>query len=358
VSEADGFLARTLPFIWDEALRAGQALPDHPLLDSAGSLEFTQRECLGILANAFLCTFTDRPSANCLSGEDLPSINFDELYGGPGWGPVEVAKLHMLFGYFEEMRRRHRDGDELLRPVRFIRQSAAESTAADWEGCGASLIEPVVHDLGQSIDDARGMLRVDFANRLVGGAAIAYGCVQEEIMFCVSPELIVSRVYCPAMKPDEAIVIIGAEQFSIATGYAGSLRYGGTFSDPTPRRDDGLLGSHIVAIDAIDFRHLAAERQYEPDCILRELTKAWAGFSVSGTPLEIATGNWGCGVFGGDALLKSILQWLAAGRAGKILHYFPFDHEQVHREFPVRARAWMASGATVGEVVGGLIPGP
>ena len=35
-----------------------------------------------------------------------------------------------------------------------------------------------VRALGDSIDDAQGMLRVDFANESIGGGSIAYGCVQ------------------------------------------------------------------------------------------------------------------------------------------------------------------------------------
>ena len=38
----------------------------------------------------------------------------------------------------------------------------------------------------------------------------------------------------------------------------------------------------------------------------------------------IATGNWGCGAFGGDPQLKSIIQLLAAGEIGRDLAYFTF----------------------------------
>lgn len=44
-------------------------------------------------------------------------------------------------------------------------------------------------------------------------------------------------------------------------------------------------------------------------------------------PTSIATGNWGCGAFGGDPQLKSILQWIAASEAGcKELLYCTMDH--------------------------------
>ncbi|KAF9663112.1 hypothetical protein SADUNF_Sadunf17G0004600 [Salix dunnii] len=39
--------------------------------------------------------------------------------------------------------------------------------------------------------------------------------------------------------------------------------------------------------------------------------------------ISIATGNWGCGAFGGDPELKTMIQWLAASQAGRpsVLYY-------------------------------------
>ncbi|CAK9253977.1 unnamed protein product [Sphagnum jensenii] len=46
----------------------------------------------------------------------------------------------------------------------------------------------------------------------------------------------------------------------------------------------------------------------------------------------IATGNWGCGVFGGNLELKSLLQWLAASQAGRpYVLYFSFKNPQAKR---------------------------
>jgi poly(ADP-ribose) glycohydrolase len=36
------------------------------------------------------------------------------------------------------------------------------------------------------------------------------------------------------------------------------------------------------------------------------------------------SGNWGCGVFGGDVQVKIIIQWIAATMAGKQLRYCPY----------------------------------
>lgn len=44
----------------------------------------------------------------------------------------------------------------------------------------------------------------------------------------------------------------------------------------------------------------------------------------------VATGNWGCGVFGGDPEFKSLLQWMAASRANvPKLRYYTFGDTRV-----------------------------
>jgi len=43
-------------------------------------------------------------------------------------------------------------------------------------------------------------------------------------------------------------------------------------------------------------------------------------------PFEsLATGNWGCGVFGGNVQLKAVLQWMAASEGKMSVRYFPFN---------------------------------
>jgi poly(ADP-ribose) glycohydrolase len=64
----------------------------------------------------------------------------------------------------------------------------------------------------------------------------------------------------------------------------------------------------VLAIDALNYASL--EVQFHQKYIDRELLKAYAGFSLrtatDNNKLKgIATGNWGCGAFGGDLHLKS-----------------------------------------------------
>jgi poly(ADP-ribose) glycohydrolase len=134
------------------------------------------------------------------------------------------------------------------------------------------------------------------------------------------------------MLENEAIHIVGAEQFSMYTGYARSLQFDGPCKHQYPTDQDGTPLVALTAMDALDLRFgdKSLSMQMSLDAELRELEKAAVAFApVSEMALKtwpiVATGNWGCGVFGGNTLLKAVLQWLAASEGGLKMRYFPFD---------------------------------
>jgi poly(ADP-ribose) glycohydrolase len=164
----------------------------------------------------------------------------------------------------------------------------------------------------------------------------------------VNPECLASLLFVEVMRDGEAVIITGTERFSKYSGYSYDFSYDGPLKDPTPLdAETQRLQTVIIAIDATHYKH--REMQYHPDALGRELLKAYTGFSVQGDwytgSLEsispgssdeqshgrapfgqrtIATGNWGCGAFGGDVGIKSMLQWIAATLSGKDIRYFTF----------------------------------
>lgn len=71
--------------------------------------------------------------------------------------------------------------------------------------------------------------------------------------------------------------------------------------------------------------------QFTQKPILRELNKAYAGFL--GDPQErdgpegnipVNTGKWGCGMFGGNPQLKSLIQWAAASETERDMFFYAF----------------------------------
>jgi len=112
-----------------------------------------------------------------------------------------------------------------------------------------------------------------------------------------------------------------------------TFTFSGDFHDSTPINNSGRQEIAVVGIDATRFVKKTIFNQYLQDTIFREFGKAYVGFlplfdesqACDNRPLRcIATGNWGCGAFGGDVELKFIIQWLAASLNGRSIKYFTF----------------------------------
>eukprot|EP01065_Artemidia_motanka_P005284 TRINITY_DN1255_c0_g1_i1.p1 TRINITY_DN1255_c0_g1~~TRINITY_DN1255_c0_g1_i1.p1 ORF type:complete len:641 (+),score=184.26 TRINITY_DN1255_c0_g1_i1:81-1925(+) len=361
------FFSSVLPWMQRIALAAPDLLQDPiPLLriGREGSVTLTELQTLCILTHCFFCIVPHRHSAKhrkrrMPAGDydraymgslgTYPDINFLPLYvpqnpnyspgleagAGAAMNPVtaaQAAKLDCFFHYFAAQFQRFKGtvgcpagvAESRVEVARVVRAAAEQPV---WRAEGASLCEMEVMDGGTIEDDSDGMLQADFAHRMIGGGVVGRGCVQEEIRFCICPELILARVVSERMTRTESVVVCGARRFSRYTGYASSFRWAG------PHRDKasmwaGVLSTAVVAMDAMDFRlYGGGSSQYDPQMVNRELGKAYAAFCGSdlvslpqARPAKkagtaVSTGKWGCGVFGGDAELKAVVQWLAASVA-------------------------------------------
>lgn len=52
-------------------------------------------------------------------------------------------------------------------------------------------------------------MQVDFASSWIGGGVLGSGLVQEEILFLLNPELIVSRLFTEKLGDNECLIITG-----------------------------------------------------------------------------------------------------------------------------------------------------
>ncbi|KAG9132799.1 hypothetical protein Leryth_026317 [Lithospermum erythrorhizon] len=182
---------------------------------------------------------------------------------------------------------------------------------------------------------------------------------------------------------DNDIKLCRYDHLSFLDRYSSSFVFSGNHVD---QRDIDSMGRRKTRIIAIDALRRPGKRQYELELILREINKAFCGFldqrkdveyqklfldegisgSVTSEPVEdaimsstvakssdhewttslmkfesesqenqneigIATGNWGCGAFGGDPEIKTMIQWLAASQALRpFVLYYTFGLESLH----------------------------
>ncbi|MBA0760755.1 hypothetical protein Gotri_023479 [Gossypium trilobum] len=337
------------------------------------------QELIGaLLACSLFCLF---PISN-RGLKHLPTINFDQLFASlyDSYSESQENKVRCIICYFQRICLQMPTGSvsferKLLSLEHHPWQSFLSYPYADfWTKSTIPLCPFQVHSSGLIEDHAIEALEVDFANKYLGGGALHRGCVQEEIRFMINPELIAGMLFLPSMADNEAIEIVGAERFSDYTGYASSFRFSGDYVD---KRSVDFLGRRKTRIVAIDALCSPRMKQYKPKYLIRETNKAFCGFldqskysqykrlfkmnSVqlnegSSLPIKakgesrteevrksdekswhledcenyigIATGNWGCGAFGGDPEVKTIIQWLAASQALRpFISYYTFGLE-------------------------------
>ena len=205
-----------------------------------------------------------------------------------------------------------------------------------WDDNPATLCRVELKHQG-AIEDSPLEHHADFANKFVGGGCLENDFHMEEVLFAAKPELIVAMALCSHMADEEAIRVSGAAQFSCYAGFASTFEFRGDY--------DGRRPGPPPTVCAMDALQGCARVQFARGLVLRDLNKARAAFAGA---RAVATGNWGCGAFGNDHVLKFLQQWLAASEAGVArLDYHTFGDPR-----GVDAMAALAAGRrgrTVGE---------
>ncbi|KAL1117697.1 hypothetical protein AAG570_004012, partial [Ranatra chinensis] len=350
-AEAEYFFKTILPGIINLAL----SLPDKihgglPLLKkhSARSVSLTQDQVSSLMANAFLCTFPRRNSTAHYT--PFPSINFNShfsrLFQCGDLNSVQ-EKLKCFINYFRRVI------GKILEPegvITYSRNFVDPIRLPNWSECNISFPKLHISSKGTIEDDGTGMMEIDFANKFVGGGVLGRGSVQEEIKFLICPELIVSRLITECLDDTEALIVTGCERFNRYFGYADTFMWAGDFNDSSERDPYGRKCCTVVAIDATHYS--STNQQYTVQSMVRELNKAYSGFSFGsneGWDISVATGNWGCGAFNGDPRLKALLQLMAAAAAKKNLAYFTFQDDSLRDSIYSMYMFLVNSRTTVGK---------
>lgn len=241
--------------------------------------------------------------------------------------------------------------------VSFARHVVPNSLGAERDSfwCGSQAIGRALSGFAVApgqIETDHGALQADFANKYIGGSVLAGVLGQEEIRFLLCPECIAGILFTEKMLPNEAVVIVGALQYSSYRGYWEEFEFAGPGPQGLRERQldqNGCRDVHIVAFDALNWGRGRTRPggQYGGACVRRELLKVYAaclgGRASQGQPAGatrpslveerqvLATGNWGCGAFRGDPQLKALVQWLAASMAGRSIRYYSYNDERVAR---------------------------
>ncbi|XP_043940169.1 poly(ADP-ribose) glycohydrolase-like [Protopterus annectens] len=288
------------------------------------TLTMSQRQIACLLANAFFCTFPHRNATNPSSEySNYPDINFSRLFEDVS--EQKHQKLRTIFWYFTSL--------YTTMPTGLVTfQRRCMKSEINWKVSRAKFTALHVTCEGKIEEQGAGMLQVDFASSKVGGGVLGSGLVQEEIRFLINTELIVARLFTEKLMDKECLIITGAQQYSRYSGYSDTFRWEGPHIDVTPRDEWQRLCTEIVAIDALKFNDY--EDQFKGFVLDRELMKAFCGFRVDPSQVStaVATGNWGCGAFKGNAKFKALIQLMAAAEARRDVMYFTLGDKHLMKD--------------------------
>jgi poly(ADP-ribose) glycohydrolase len=311
------FFTRIFPFMCTLALDLENLFPSGtieqliPGMDH--KIDLTRRQAACLLANAFFCTFTG----------DLCDFHFAFILSSYRHaeydGSSQYNKVRCIIHYFDRLSRDSFPNDEFITyHRRVIKQSPS------WSSSSAPLCDLVIRKEG-SIDDATDSTMIDFANEYLGGGVLQMGCAQEEIIFITHPECIPAILLTKdKMQANETVGITGVRRYCRYQGYVSTFQFLGDYNEEENEKRE------FVAMDAVPFL-MDYDAQYSTEMIKRETLKAFCGFTGS-EDKPIATGNWGCGSFGGAAQLKSLIQWIAASEARRPICYYVFEKHEMGEE--------------------------
>jgi len=338
VCTMDSFLAGTVPVmvevvqmapkLFNNGMKSLHRSPKH-------RCRFSRQEifCLHCLA------FFGLSSPRALGGGELDYLPYLEL--------EEPDVLASLLTYLHAMA--SGAASRLYEQVEFILRSPNEKTLSEWTHWRA-LQTPlkdfnVMPEHRRIEQHARGCLQAMPAAFALRGRAAADASGQEALRACLSPEIMVLPLIVQRLIRNEAVVVVGAEQYSVCEGVR-QLRYLAAFQDPS--RSQQRRGPVLVALDAQGPGERAARQrggaplnlreaeQREADPAMEELLRAYTAFR--GDPLEdpralraVACENWGGSGGRSEYELQALMQWAAASETGRSLEYYPreLDAEDV-----------------------------
>lgn len=324
----DEIIKKLIPFMKGLILNGSKLFKNYPVKALVPQVKTNITLSRPQVATIISCAFFNLFNYNYLtkgsfSIDIFPELTFLNVYMNQNIFALQclINYFNQVYGYMNHEDQNHRD---IFDASNIIIYRNVLNYMPEWGLSGKPLCEVALSE--GNIDGSPAKLHVCFSSDYICGNAFEGSLSPEEVTFLVRPECMVSILLCAQMCKNESISILGTEKMSDYSGYMSGVKYNGIFADDTMRgfskdNTEVLIQNIVIAIDATT--RTSGVTQYIQD-FDRDLYKAYCGFSTfnfshDGEP--IATGNWGCGSYGGNNYLKFIQQLLAASQANKSLIY-------------------------------------
>ena len=261
-----------MPELFKETSQKISILPQN--IDSELKLSGKQVRCL--LCHGFFntlnTTYLDQIKNKKLQ-TSFGDMNFTKLYYKNTAESIE--KLKCLFFYFLCVFK-----EEPTEEIIFIRKTLKKSENPDWFSSKTPIRSQVVISDKKFIEDSNAFLHMNFANKNLMMHKIVASFTQEEVLFALRPALYVSLLVSETMLDHEAILMFGCRRYCNYTGYRKTFK----FTGPSDELKNNRTIPGIISIDA--FENSSVDDQFKKKVVLRDLNKAFAGFSAENFKIQ------------------------------------------------------------------------
>ena len=344
----ENFYKVLLPFIIEQSLlieeRAKNKYGEQtlPIIPSgkASKESIPKLLFLSILSNIFFCNHKD--FINQLTEEQMNStkirewniVNYYKLYNIDNHinSYVAIERIKCLLGYFDfakkifELKNNYFDKDIIVERIIFNPEEINQKLLE----CNDILEENDINIHCNDMDNTEIITQslVNFANRNFQSGKIMPSATQEEVLFCVRPELYAAMPICQRVLENEIIIISNAYKIMEYTGYLNSFKFKSLkeniFYDSDFAQKDK---ENILCLDATFQEH------YTFKSVLQDISKFYSACYYCKKKYNnagISTGSWGCGAFSCDKTHK-FLQQLVSAKANHVkLSYSTFGNQNYY----------------------------
>ena len=342
----ENFYTNLLPFIIDQSLlieeRAKNKYGEQtlPLMPSGKAMKESIPKILflSIISNNFFCNHKDfrnqlnKKQVKLTKIGEWNIVNWYKLYNisRPIHSQISTQRIACLIAFFDfakkilDSKNNYFEKDIIVERIIFnfddINKKLSECQNAFEEK------DVFIHTNDMDNPGIPTQSLVNFANRNFQTGSIIPSCTQEEVLFCVRPELYAAMFICQRVYPNEIIIISNAYKLMENTGYLDNFKFKclkeNIFSDYDFQKNDN---ENILCLDATFYDH------YLFNSVLQDFSKFYMACDYCSKKNEnagISTGSWGCGAFYCDKAHK-FLQQIVCGKANGVrLSYSTFGDQR------------------------------
>ena len=341
------FYTKILPFMIEQALlleerakiKYGEQTMPLMVKGKAMKESIPKLLFLSIISNNFFCNHKDfidqltPKQIELIKVEEWNKVDWFRLYNDDPYDSVCTERIICFLAYFDiaykiisQSKNDYFEKDIIVERILFnfdeIKKNLSQCENIFEEN------DINIHIKDMNNPEIKTQSLVNFANRNFQTGQILSSATQEEVLFCLRPELYVAMFICQRVNINEIVIISNAYKLMENEGYLYSFKFSNInenylAKDLTIPYDKE--NENILCLDATFRAH------YSLESVAQDISKFYSACNYCNKKYNnagISTGSWGCGVFGCDKAHKFLQQLICAKANNVKLSFSTFGNQK------------------------------